>query len=269
MTNEQGALGVLSVFLTIDGECNEFGPGIWSTFVRFRGCSVGCVWCDTKYSWPNRGGAVLTPAALVSEVRAVSMGCTKVTITGGEPLEQNWDALGAFIHQLRVVGRIDAITIETSGTYDVELFRAQQRLGYDTNVSFIVDWKLSSACAKPNQPTSMYARLRARDRIKFVVASKADFEEAYSTALQIRRLGNTRTAIYFSPVHEKVPPTLLLHWMRDAGCQTVDVRLNLQMHKVIWPADVRAEEDGGTDFTKRTLGRSEYLERAHTPDKNL
>ncbi len=42
-----------------------------------------------------------------------------------------------------------------------------------------------------------------------------------------------------------------------------DVRINMQMHKYIYGEAVRDEEDGGFDWTKRSLGREEYLARVH------
>ena len=261
MTNEQVTLGVLSVFLTVDGECNQLGQGVWSVFVRLRGCSVGCIWCDTKYSWPNKGGEEMSPEALANHVASIGAGCRKITITGGEPLEQDWEALNTFIREIR--SRMQGtITIETSGTYNVETFRRQMRLAHDTHVSFVVDWKLKSSRAKENAPVSMYWGLRLRDRIKIVVAHHADFAEAMEVVRDIRS-ANTRTPIYLSPAHGVLAPATLFSWMRTAQCHLLDVRLNLQLHKYIWPNDYRAEESQGIDFTKRTLGREEYLRRAH------
>jgi 7-carboxy-7-deazaguanine synthase len=163
---------------------------------------------------------------------------------------------------------MSSVSVETSGTYDVEKFRVSAGVPHDPNLSFIVDWKLSSAKAKPNQPLSMYVKLRERDRIKFVVSSEADFNEAVEAARAIRAR-NRRTPIYFSPSFNALAPALLMEWMRRAGVQVDDIRLNLQIHKIIWPGDSRVEEDEGVDFTKRSLGREQFIERARTPDEKL
>ena len=59
--------------------------GTPSAFVRLQGCSVGCAWCDTKYSWASTGGRETTLDALLAEV--TSTGLDNVVVTGGEPLE--------------------------------------------------------------------------------------------------------------------------------------------------------------------------------------
>src|SRR5215831_14300193 len=74
---------VAEVFFSIQGE----GPtaGVPAVFVRLQGCSVGCAWCDTKYSWNPDAGREVDLDALMSEVSAHP--CSHVVITGGEPLE--------------------------------------------------------------------------------------------------------------------------------------------------------------------------------------
>src|SRR5262249_57082920 len=74
---------VAEVFCSIQGE--GVSLGLPSVFVRLQGCSVGCTWCDTKYSWDPKKGHALSLAALVDQVRIA--GPENVVVTGGEPLE--------------------------------------------------------------------------------------------------------------------------------------------------------------------------------------
>src|SRR5215475_9672831 len=76
---------IAEAFFSIQGE----GPtaGLPAVFIRLQGCSVGCIWCDTKYSWDPDGGRDVEIEALVSE--AVAFPCRRVVITGGEPLESS------------------------------------------------------------------------------------------------------------------------------------------------------------------------------------
>jgi organic radical activating enzyme len=77
-------LRVSEAFLSLQGE----GPsaGTPAHFVRLQGCSVGCAWCDTKYSWDVGGGRDLALDALLDMVHALGA-APLLVVTGGEPLE--------------------------------------------------------------------------------------------------------------------------------------------------------------------------------------
>ena len=99
---------VAETFYSIQGEGATAGqPAI---FVRLQGCSVGCGWCDTKYSWDPAGGREATLPALLDEIAAFP--CRRVVVTGGEPLES---ALFApLVGTLATRGY--TVEVETSGT---------------------------------------------------------------------------------------------------------------------------------------------------------
>lgn len=113
---------VAEVFTSIQGEGAYTGTP--AAFIRLRGCSVGCPWCDTPYSWKEPPQPVdfetLVQAApeqalvctvdhetLADWVRA--QGVQHVVITGGEPLEQD---LGLLLARLAAY----VVQVETSGT---------------------------------------------------------------------------------------------------------------------------------------------------------
>ncbi len=107
MTGEASPGRVAETFFSIQGE----GPtaGLPAVFVRLQGCTVGCVWCDTKYSWDPRGGRPAEVEALVRE--ALGYPCRRAVVTGGEPLESN--LLDSLLSQLEHGGF--TIEVETSG----------------------------------------------------------------------------------------------------------------------------------------------------------
>ena len=76
---------IAEIFFSIQGE----GPtaGLPAVFIRLQGCSVGCQWCDTKYSWDPAAGRAVDLDGLMSQAR--SYPCRRVVITGGEPLESS------------------------------------------------------------------------------------------------------------------------------------------------------------------------------------
>src|SRR2546428_14032742 len=101
-------LRVSEVFASVQGEGVTVGTP--SAFVRLQGCSVGCAWCDTKYSWASTGGRETTLDALLAEV--TSTGLDNVVVTGGEPLQH--PAFVALVDALKAAGR--RIEVETAGT---------------------------------------------------------------------------------------------------------------------------------------------------------
>jgi len=263
MTNE---LRILSVFETIDGEANVWGPGHWSVFVRTAGCSVGCIWCDTKYSWNAKGGDTFTPQELLDVVKRVGGNVRKVTITGGEPLEQDWPTLIRFIAKL-LEARYN-ITVETAGTQDTLKFREALTNNFPSipislgQLTFVVDYKLKSSKFVGTMDMQHFQLLKRGDVVKFVIGSQEDFTEATRVAKYLDGSSSFLAAMYFSPQDGgELTFDDLFYKMKAAGLDQLGVGYNLQAHKVIFPHAVRDEEEGGVDFTKATLGREEYLRR--------
>lgn len=191
-------------------------------------------------------------------------GVRKVTITGGEPLEQDQRELALLMGELMDHGY--HITVETAGTQNTLKFRADhedllsnRRFG---QLTFIVDYKLpSSKFVGSMDIADHFSHLKRGDVVKFVISDEYDFAEATRVAQILDASWPFRGKMFFSPNHDEVHPHQLLEWMRDAKMQDLDVGLNLQLHKYIFPDDVRDEENTGVDFTKRTLGRDAYLDK--------
>jgi len=99
---------IAECFFSIQGE--GVTAGAPAVFVRLQGCSVGCQWCDTKYTWDPAGGQEVSLEALVEEVAAFP--CRRVVITGGEPLES--PLFMPLVEALKARGF--TIEVETSGT---------------------------------------------------------------------------------------------------------------------------------------------------------
>ena len=71
------------LFFSLQGEGATIG--LPSVFIRLMGCSVGCVWCDTKYSWSGPPVEEKTIAEILDFCREHNG--AQVVVTGGEPLE--------------------------------------------------------------------------------------------------------------------------------------------------------------------------------------
>jgi 7-carboxy-7-deazaguanine synthase len=77
--------------------------------------------------------------------------------------------------------------------------------------------------------------LRPSDEVKFVIKDRADYEYACDIVRQ-HDLAKRTTAVLFSPVHGVMDSSRLAFWILE---DRLPVRLQLQVHKFIWGADVR------------------------------
>ena len=81
--------------------------------------------------------------------------------------------------------------------------------------------------------------LRPSDEVKIVVTSRPDYEWAREVLRQKtvrgRPLPDACPAL-LSPVHGEVDPATLAGWILE---DRLPVRLNLQLHRIIWPAATR------------------------------
>jgi len=114
-------LRVSELFHSLQGE----GPsaGTPAHFLRLQGCDVGCVWCDTKYSWASEGGRELGVADAFAELRALGA-APLLVVTGGEPLAHP----GVERLLEAAVGQWPRVEVETSGVTPPPL--AHERLHY-------------------------------------------------------------------------------------------------------------------------------------------
>jgi 7-cyano-7-deazaguanine synthase len=207
------SLRVVEIHRAIQGETTTAGRPC--VLVRLAGCPLRCNWCDT--SWAREAeGTEMGAAEILDAVREI--GLPLVVVTGGEPLAQPpaFDLLR---------GLADAgfeVQIETSGAVDVS--------AVDPRVRRIIDVKCpGSGMDDRNRPENL-AVLRPRDELKFVLADRADYEWA-AARVRNERLSD-RCTVLFSAVHDRLPARELAEWiLADA----LPVRLQLQLHRILWP----------------------------------
>lgn len=211
-------LRICEMFLSIQGESTW--AGLPCFFIRFAGCALRCAWCDTTYSF--EGGARMRLASILRAVQEA--GCSLVELTGGEPLAQR--ACGDLAALL-----IDAgctVLVETSGALPIDRLPEQ--------AIRIMDLKCpdSGMCDRNHWPN--IALLHPdRDEVKFVCASRRDYEWGRDTLWQ-HALHTRCKAVLFSPVLGRLAPKDLAEWiLADA----LPARLHLQLHKFIWPPEQR------------------------------
>jgi 7-carboxy-7-deazaguanine synthase len=206
---------VTEIFFSIQGEGSRAGrPCI---FVRFTGCDLRCVYCDTAYAF--HGGTDMTRDAILAEVARHPS--RFVLLTGGEPMLQK--ELPALAEEL--VGRGYEVAVETHGQRPLDAL--------PPSVIRIVDVKTPGS----GETTTDFAyleRLMPHDEVKFVVCSEDDFR--WSEAVVRRHRLEERAHVLFSPAWDRVSAKDLARWLLDSG---LDARLSLQIHKVVWGPDVR------------------------------
>ena len=154
--------------------------------------------------------------------RALSYGCPLVEITGGEPLLQP-EAL-PLVARLADAGR--TVLLETSGALDVA--------AVDRRVHIIMDLKCPDSGECEGNRFANLAALKPSDEVKFVIASRRDFDWAAATVRDHQL--DRRFTVLLSTVFGAVALADLAAWLLESGLQ---VRLQLQMHKFIWDPQAR------------------------------
>jgi len=189
-------LKVAEVFRSIQGE--GMNAGIPMTFVRLQGCSVGCVWCDTKYTWDKAGGSSMS----IPDVLNLCVD-SWVCITGGEPAQHDPDLLLEFIEALKSAGK--RICVESSGIGHLEAI---------TEATHLV------ISPKRHMPPDRHAILLA-DEIKVICCDESDV--AY--ALSIGR----NDYIRLQPVSQSKSATQICL----AAAAQHGLRVSVQIHKFL------------------------------------
>jgi 7-carboxy-7-deazaguanine synthase len=211
-------LRVTEIFRSIQGESTHAGRPC--SFVRLTGCPMRCVWCDSEYTF--KGGEHVSIDDVMAQVRA--FGCQLVEVTGGEPLAQR----EAFKLIERLCDEGYEVLIETGGYVSTE--------EVDERAKLILDVKCPDSGEEARNYWPNLERLRAElDEVKFVVASRADWDYAREVIGRYELERRTR-AVLISPVWGAVDLEALADWVSSSG---MNVRLQLQMHKQIWGAETR------------------------------
>lgn len=155
--------------------------------------------------------------------RVMAFDCQLVEITGGEPLIQG--ATPRLIAQLIASGR--EVLLETNGSLDIDRV--------DRRCSRIMDVKCPSSGASAAFDRGNIERLSARDQVKFVIGDREDFQYAVG---MLARLPDTlpRHQILFSAVSGRLAPARLARWLLN---ENIRARLQIQLHKTIWPGSER------------------------------
>ncbi len=229
-------------YATVQGESSFVGTP--TVFVRLYTCNLRCIWCDSMHAVEGGEFREVSVADLAAEVRRLALpdapgprrGISHVCWTGGEPMLQ-WRSIARAIEALPD----DFVhTIETDGEVDLAPFDsamgAKRARGL---VRYIMDIKCPGSAMVARRAFENLKLLRGEDEVKFVLADRRDYEFAKGVLGAHPMPADT---ILFSPVtpahkvRTGLEPATLAAWIL---ADRLDVRLQPQVHKFIWPGKER------------------------------
>ncbi len=215
LPDDEHTLNVHEIYRTIQGETTR--AGLPCVIVRLSGCDLRCAWCDTQYAAGDTPGTIMT----ITEIgeTAAELGPHLVCLTGGEPmLQQNAPRLAAYFCAAGYT-----TLVETNGVHDIAPLKEP--------IVRIVDVKCPSSGMSRHTNWYNLQHLRPTDEVKFVIAVREDYE--YAREIVEKHRIDERCQILLSPVLDQLEPAHLAEWML---WDDLRARLQLQLHKYIWPA---------------------------------
>lgn len=184
-----------SIYRATEGEGIHIG--IPQIFVRFQGCHVGCVNCDTKETWDFDPAFTTTIDDVMEKVETLSQNIIKrVSITGGDPLHPSHiPSLLVLISELKSRGYW--INIEAAGTRIVkDVFDQVDFISYD--------YKTPSTTVKTSKDLLLkfIQEYGHKAQVKAVVADKKDFEATYDAFHFVKGAMNPQVPWCLTPCFE-------------------------------------------------------------------
>ncbi len=210
-------LNLSEIFYSIQGESTY--AGLPCIFIRLAGCNLKCKYCDTKYSYDTKFS--LETQEILNKIKIYSP-VKLVEITGGEPLLQ--EEVYTLFELLN--NNNYKILLETNGS--INLQKVPQY------VTKIVDVKCPGSGYEDSFLKENLKHISfGKDEIKFVILDRHDYDWAKDF---IKKHDLQKYIILFSPVLEKLESQKLAKWIIE---DKLPVRMQLQLHKIIWGKDRR------------------------------
>ncbi len=211
------SIRITEIYHSIQGESSY--AGLPCIFVRTTGCNLRCTWCDTEYSF--HGGQSKTIDEIITQVETYN--CKLVEITGGEPLLQKQ------VPELakRLLDLNYTVLVETSGERDISVL--------DECIVKVMDLKCPGSGECERNRWENIEHLTLQDEVKFVLKDRVDYDWSVSI---IRKYDlDAKAKLIFSPVFGEIDLIELSNWMIE---DCLSVRLQVQMHKIIWPPETKS-----------------------------
>jgi len=228
-----GALQVTEIFHSLQGETSL--AGLRFAFIRLTGCNLRCTYCDSAYAF--KGGEKKSIDEILNIIRPWRV--NHALLTGGEPLLQR--PAPELVRRLASEGY--QVSIETHGEtlpHAILAVREHARIVMDIKTP-------SSGMSRGGWRANLPALDRTRDEIKFVIASREDYE--FARDIIQKELADAdgnllhSREILLSPVMKTrgAPgtfPGVDATWMAEQLISDqLPARMQVQLHKILWGAD--------------------------------
>jgi 7-carboxy-7-deazaguanine synthase len=205
------AIKIFEIFHSLQGETSRLG--LPTVFVRLTGCPMRCTYCDTEYAFS--GGSNMEIDDIMRKV--AEFGTPYVTVTGGEPLAQK--ACYSLLTTLCDAGY--NVSLETGGAMDIT--------PVDNRVSVILDIKTPASNEEKNMLWDNLTHVKKTDELKFVICNRADYDWAKAKLTELKLA--EKCPVLFSPSFHDLKADELAKWVL---ADRLPVRMQLQMHKILW-----------------------------------
>ena len=196
------------------------GEGIWlgcpQVFIRFQGCHIGCLNCDSKDTWESSNQFMMSFNVLKQKVEEETLQgrIKRLSITGGDPLHPKFKE--QVLEIVRYYKPLDYwINIEAAGTrVDEEIFNELDYISYDI--------KTPSTGVKTSKPLleKMFKLYSDKFQIKAVIESREDFDYVHNIR---NEMNNASAPWIMTPAYnlnEKFPEKRFLEvisWNEEIG----------------------------------------------------
>ena len=207
-------LKINEIYASIQGESSH--TGLPCVFIRLTGCNLRCSWCDTAYAFYE--GNDLTIEETLQKVE--TFGLPLVEITGGEPLLQ--ENVYPLMEALLKKGY--RVMLETSGALPIDKVPEK--------VIKILDIKCPGSGEEKKNHLENLKFLSPHDEVKFILLDRADYEWSRDMLRKYDMVPSKQ--VLFSPVYDKLNLKDISQWILK---DRLAVRLQTQLHKVIWSKD--------------------------------
>ena len=208
------ALKINEIYYSVQGESTHAGRPC--VFIRLTYCNLRCTYCDSEYAFYE--GKDMEITHIMNEIK--QWDCNLVEVTGGEPLFQ--DKCINLLNEL--VNSNYEVMLETGGSLSIS--------DVPKKVIKIVDFKCPSSAMEKKNLWSIVEDLQPHDEVKFVIGNREDFDWARDriTEYSLDKI----CTLLFSPTFGEVDPKIIVKWIL---AENLPVRMQMQMHKMIWSPD--------------------------------